>query len=214
MIQRIRTLMRKEFLELRQSPRLLGLLIVAPVLQLVMLGYAATTDVVDVPILVVDGDRSGRSRQLIERFSASPHFRVVGEEFDPRAVDEHLAQGRVWLAVVIPRGFERAIERGGGPDAAVQILADGTDATSSGVALASAGGIITASRKAVARRRSKGASESGSIRSLKAATSWSPVCWRSCSSSSPPTSPRWPSSGSASWARSSSCTSRRSAGGS
>jgi ABC-2 type transport system permease protein len=144
MIQRIRTLMRKEFLELRQSPRLLGLLIVAPVLQLVMLGYAATTDVVDVPILVVDGDRSGRSRQLIERFSASPHFRVVGEEFDPRAVDEHLAQGRVWLAVVIPRGFERAIERGGGPDAAVQILADGTDATSSGVALASAGGIITA----------------------------------------------------------------------
>jgi ABC-2 type transport system permease protein len=58
-------------------------------------------------------------------------------------VDEHLAQGRAWLAVVIPPGFERAIERGG-PGAAVQILADGTDATSSGVALASAGGIITA----------------------------------------------------------------------
>ena len=143
-MQRIRTLMRKEFLELRQSPRLLGLLIVAPVLQLFMLGYAATTDVVDVPILIVDGDRTARSRQLIERFSASPHFRVVGEELDPRAVDEHLAQGRAWLAVIVPRGFERAIERGGGPDAAVQILADGTDATSSGVALASAGGIITA----------------------------------------------------------------------
>ena len=143
-MQRVRTLMRKEFLELRQSPRLLGLLIVAPVLQLFMLGYAATTDVVDVPILIVDGDRTARSRQLIERFSASPHFRVVGEELDPRAVDEHLAQGRAWLAVIVPRGFERAIERGGGPDAAVQILADGTDATSSGVALASAGGIISA----------------------------------------------------------------------
>jgi len=152
MMQRIRTLMHKEFLELRQSPRLLGLLIVAPVLQLVMLGYAATTDVVDVPILIVDGDRTARSRQLVERFSASPHFRIVGEELDPRAVDEHLAQGRAWLAVVIPRGFERAVERGGpstssgqaGPGAGVQILADGTDATSSGVALASAGGIITA----------------------------------------------------------------------
>jgi ABC-2 type transport system permease protein len=144
MMQRIRTLMRKEFLELRQSPRLLGLLIVAPVLQLVMLGYAATTDVVDVPMLIVDGDRTARSRQLVERFSASPHFRIVGEELDPRAVDEHLAQGRAWLAVVIPRGFERAVERGDGPGAGVQILADGTDATSSGVALASAGGIITA----------------------------------------------------------------------
>jgi ABC-2 type transport system permease protein len=144
MMQRIRTLMLKEFLELRQSPRLLGLLIVAPVLQLVMLGYAATTDVVDVPIIIVDGDRTARSRQLVERFSASPHFRIVGEELDPRAVDERLAQGRAWLAVVIPLGFERAVERGGGPGAGVQILADGTDATSSGVALASAGGIITA----------------------------------------------------------------------
>ena len=144
MRQRIRTLIRKEFLELRQSPRLLGLLIVAPVIQLFMLGYAATTDIVDVPILIVDGDRTARSRQLVERFSASPHFRVVGEAFDPRDVDPQLEQGRAWLAIVVPRGFERAIERGGGPDAAVQILADGTDATSSGVALASAGGIITA----------------------------------------------------------------------
>lgn len=165
MMQRIRTLVRKEFLELRQSPRLLVLLTVAPVLQLLMLGYAATTDVVDVPIVVVDGDRTTRSRQLIERFSASTHFRVVAEELDPGAVDAHLSQGRAWLAILIPRGFERAIERGGGPAAAVQILADGTDATSSGVALASAGGIITAFNGNLAvERGDRGSAIDGRVR--------------------------------------------------
>ena len=141
MRRRILTLVRKEFLELRKTPRLLGLIVVAPVIQLAMLGYAATTDVVHVPIVIVDGDGSVRSRQLVERFSASPHFRVVGAELDPGAVDDDLARGGAWLAIVIPRGFERDIERGGRP-AEVQVLADGTDATSSGVALASAAGII------------------------------------------------------------------------
>ena len=64
MIRRILTLMWKEFIELRQNPRLFGLIIVAPIVQLTMLGYAATTDVKNVPIVVVDGDRSPISRQL------------------------------------------------------------------------------------------------------------------------------------------------------
>ena len=57
--------MRKELIELRQDPRLFGIVIVAPILQLTMLGYAATTDVRDVPMVVVDADRSTASRELI-----------------------------------------------------------------------------------------------------------------------------------------------------
>jgi drug efflux transport system permease protein len=143
MIRRIRTLMWKEFLELRQTPRLLGLIVVAPILQLTMLGYAATTDVKHVPVVVVDADRTAQSRALIERFSASPNFTVVGEEFAPRDVDDDLAQGRAWLAIVIPRGMQDALA-GHGPasNRVVQILADGTDSNSSGVALAYAQGLI------------------------------------------------------------------------
>jgi drug efflux transport system permease protein len=144
MIRRIRTLIRKEFIELRRTPRLIGLIVVAPIIQLTMLGYAATTDVKNVPIVIVDGDRSPRSRQLIERFAASPYFHIVGEETDPRAVDEHLARGRAWLAIVVPWGFGGALN-GHGPQAerTVQVLADGTDANSSGVALAYASGLIS-----------------------------------------------------------------------
>ena len=146
-MSRIATLMRKEFLELRQTPRLLVLLIIAPIIQLTMLGYAATTDVRHVPIVVVDGDRSPRSRQLIERFAGSPYFQVTAERMSTRDVDADLAAGRAWLAIVVPPGLGAAIE-GGGPAAGrtVQILADGTDANSSGVAIAYASALVEIGR--------------------------------------------------------------------
>lgn len=156
MRRRIGALMWKEFIELGQSPRLLVVLIVAPMIQLTLLGYAATTDVRNVPVVVVDGDRSERSRQLIERFSASPYFEIVAEEMDVRQVDSHLASGRAWLAIVVPAGLQRAMERGdasGWGQAQVQILADGTDANSSGVALAYASGLVNEFNAAVAAER-------------------------------------------------------------
>ena len=156
MKSRILTLMWKEFAELRQSPRLLALLIVAPVVQLTLLGYAATTDIKNVPIVVVDGDRSALSRKLVEQFDASSHFEIVAEEMSPAGVNRHLERGTAWLALVVPAGFQRAIERGGGAaetPAAVQVLADGTDSNSSGVALAYANGLIGAFNASILAER-------------------------------------------------------------
>jgi ABC-2 type transport system permease protein len=143
MTRRIRSIMWKELLELRQTPRLFGLLIIAPIVQLTMLGYAATTDIHHVPIVIVDGDRTATSRALIERFSASRYFDIRREEAHPGAIDDDLAHGRAWLGIVIPRGFEMAVEGAGDEaDRTVQVLADGTDANSSGVALAYAAGLV------------------------------------------------------------------------
>ena len=60
-MQRLRFLVWKEFLELRLNPRLFGVVVVAPIIQLTLLGYAATTDIKDVPLVVADGDRSARA---------------------------------------------------------------------------------------------------------------------------------------------------------
>jgi ABC-2 type transport system permease protein len=183
---RIATLIRKEFIELRRSPQLLRLVLIAPIIQLTMLGYAATTDVKNVPVVVVDGDRSPRSRALVERFAASPYFDIVREEMHPAAVEAALATRDAWLAIVIPPGFGDAILRtvaqaraatlasddtgsaagvtaaaaraaggAGGAGASsgstgttaaspavVQVIADGTDANSSGVALAYVQGLV------------------------------------------------------------------------
>ena len=130
---RVLHLIRKELLELRQDPRLLGIIIVAPILQLTVLGYAATTDVKDVPLVVVDADRSTASRALVSRFDASDNFTVVGVESSTAAIDRWLESGDAWMAVSIPPGFGTAVARG--DTAAIQVVADGTDANSTTVAL-------------------------------------------------------------------------------
>jgi ABC-2 type transport system permease protein len=132
-MRRVMHLIRKELLELRQDPRLLAIVLVAPVIQLTMLGYAATTEVTDVPILVVDPDRSVASRALISRFEASDHFRLVGLIGSNAEIDPWLERGDAWLALSIPPGYGDTIARG--TAATLQVVADGTDANSTTVAM-------------------------------------------------------------------------------
>ena len=127
-MRRVFYLMRKEFLELRQDPRLFGIVIMAPLIQLTMLGYAATTDVRDVPIVVADGDRSSESRELIQRFDASRTFTVVGTVTTVAGIDRFLESGDAWLALSIPAGYGRDL--GAGQPTVLQMVADGTDSNS------------------------------------------------------------------------------------
>lgn len=139
-MQRLRFLIWKEFLELKMDPRLFGLVFVAPILQLLLLGYAATTDVKDVPVVVADGDRSAESRELVGRFDASRNFSVIDTVTTIAAIDPYLEHGTAWLAVSIPQGY--------GADVAahrpvtLQLVADGTDANSTTVALGYATGLL------------------------------------------------------------------------
>jgi ABC-2 type transport system permease protein len=137
---RLRRLIWKEFLELRQNPRLFGIVIVAPIIQLTMLGYAATTDVRDVPVVVADGDRSAASRSLIARFDASRNFTVIGAVETVREVDPYLQRGDAWLALAIPRGYGTALAAG--EPVALQVVADGSDSNSTTVALGYATALV------------------------------------------------------------------------
>ena len=101
-MKRLIHIIRKEFFELRQDPRLISIVIVAPIVQLTMLGYAATTDVRNVPMVVVDDDRSSQSRELVSRFDASPSFDVIDSLTSTAQIDEYLNTGRAWMALNIP----------------------------------------------------------------------------------------------------------------
>jgi len=106
-------------------------------------------------------DRTPASRRLIERFAASPYFDIAREETSPAALDDDLALGRVWLAIVIPAGLGAALEKPPTPEtiraATVQVLADGTDANSSGVALSYVQGVVAEFNAALAAERGDGA---------------------------------------------------------
>ena len=139
-MQRLRFLVWKEFLELRLNPRLFGVVVVAPIIQLTLLGYAATTDIKDVPLVVADGDRSARSRELVARFEGSTTFTVVATVTTVAEVEPYLARGTAWLALSVPAGYGAALDRH--VPATIQLVADGSDANSTTVALGHATSLI------------------------------------------------------------------------
>jgi drug efflux transport system permease protein len=139
-VRRLRHLMRKELLELRQDPKLFGVLFLAPIIQLTFLGYAATTDVKNVPLVIVDADRTPASRRLIDAFIGSPYFSIVGSVGSVADVDPWLEHGDAWMALAIPPGYGDQIESG--TPATVQVIADGTDANSATLALGYARALV------------------------------------------------------------------------
>jgi ABC-2 type transport system permease protein len=146
--------MRKELIELRQDPRLFGIVILAPILQLTILGYAATTDVKDVPMVVVDADRSVASRELLSRFEASDNFSIVGVVGSTDEIDAWLEDGRAWMALSIPPEYGDRVARGG--TATIQVIADGTDSNSTNVALGYARVLLAGYSDELIARRSGG----------------------------------------------------------
>ncbi len=133
-------IIRKEFLELRQDRRMIPMLIAAPVLQLVLLGFAANLDVTNVPMILVDQDQTRASRSLVDRFTGSGYFQLVGREDDPRAIDRWLIRGKAQIALVIREGYGKAVDSRRAPQ--VQVIADGAEATSAILALGYASTII------------------------------------------------------------------------
>ena len=133
-------LVRKELIELRRDPRLFGLVIMAPIIQLTMLGSAATTDVTDIPLLVVDHDMSSESRELVARFQRSQNFVVAASASSLSDVDAYLDDGRAWMALVIASDYGERLKAG--RPTTVQVVADGSDASSTNVALGYAGTLV------------------------------------------------------------------------
>jgi ABC-2 type transport system permease protein len=148
---RLLHMMRKELLELRQDPKLFAILFLAPVVQTTVLGYAATTDVRNVPIVIADSDRSAASRALVRQFAGSPYFTIVDTVTSVSEVDPYLEHGRAWLAVGIPAGYHKTV--GTGRPATVQVIADGTDSNSTNVALGYAQGLVSAYSQQLAVRQ-------------------------------------------------------------
>jgi ABC-2 type transport system permease protein len=139
-MRRVRYLVWKELIELRRDPRLFGIVIMAPIIQLFMLGYAATTDVQNIPIVVADPDRSSASRDLIARFNASPYFDIVDVVTSTHEIDSYLEGGRAWMALAIPAGYGDTLAAG--RPQTVQVIADGSDANSTNVALGYAANLV------------------------------------------------------------------------
>jgi ABC-2 type transport system permease protein len=152
---RLLPIIRKEFIHIIRDPRTLAVMFVMPLMQLILLGYAATSDVRDIPLAVYDQDRSTQSRHLIEAFAQSGQFsiaRLAGSEQElARLVDD----GSVRAGLIIPPSYAADILGGRGAQAA--FVLDGSDPSVASTALSSARLIgqveaTTVQQQALARR--------------------------------------------------------------
>jgi ABC-2 type transport system permease protein len=131
--ERIRHMLVKEFLQLFRDPKLRRMVLLMPLVQVMVFGYAVTTDVRRVPTAVVDFDGSVSSRELLSRFSASGYFRFVSRTRDPDEASRLLDEGKAGAILRIDEGFAQDLRAG--RTAVLQVIVDGTDSNTAGIVL-------------------------------------------------------------------------------
>jgi ABC-2 type transport system permease protein len=150
-MSRISHMMRKEFQQLRRDRRMLRIVLLAPILQLLILGYAADLDVRKIPSVICDLDRTRASRELVGSFLHSGYFTEAARVDSIERIDRYLEHGRAAVALVVPRGYADRLESGGTGE--LQLIADGSESNVAIAALNYAAVITGRQSEAVLRER-------------------------------------------------------------
>jgi len=133
---RLKSIIWKEFIQMRRDRGTLALMLGIPVMQLTLFGYAIRQDVRNLPTVVFDASHSQESRELVQRFGATGNFRMRGEVPSYAEALRRVDAGNARAAIVIPEDFARRLKRG--RSAQVQVLVDASDPTASQSAIAAA----------------------------------------------------------------------------
>jgi ABC-2 type transport system permease protein len=129
---RVRRMVVKEVRQLFRDPKTKRIIFVAPIIQLILFGYAVNTDVRNVATFLVDHDRTPESRRVIDAFTASGYFRVAGSSDRPSDMARALDHGRATVGLEIPVDFAARMKAGRSPS--LQLIVDGTNSNTATVA--------------------------------------------------------------------------------
>ena len=130
----------KEFIQLKRDRVSFAMIIIIPLIQLMLFGYAINTNPRHLPTAVLLQENSDLGRSILAALENTKYFTVTQLPHTEAEVDELLASGKVLFALEIPANFERAVRRGDRP--AMLIAADGTDPVASGTALSALGQVL------------------------------------------------------------------------
>jgi ABC-2 type transport system permease protein len=142
MFERMRQMLRKEFIQVFRDPRMRTVIFVIPCVQTLVIGYAVNTDVRHVRTAVYDLDHSQVSREVVARFVRSGYFDVVTYVESDRQAGRLIDRSEVLVVLRINKGF--AEELRAGRTARLQVILDGTDSNTAGIVLGYAGKIAAA----------------------------------------------------------------------
>ncbi len=130
----------KEFIQLRRDRVSFAMIVMIPVMQLLLFGYAINTTPRHLPTAVLIQEDSDLARSVLKALENTSYFRFTREVHSVAEFDDLLQSGKVLFGVEIPRGFERAVRRGDKP--ALLVAADATDPVAAGSALGSLGVVV------------------------------------------------------------------------
>jgi len=130
----------KEFIQLRRDRVSFAMIVMIPVMQLLLFGYAINTTPRNLPTAVLLQENSDLGRSVLKALENTSYFRFTQEVHSVEEFDDLLLSGKVLFGVEIPRGFERAVRRGDRP--ALLVAADATDPVAAGSALSALGVIV------------------------------------------------------------------------
>jgi ABC-2 type transport system permease protein len=133
---RLLALVRKEFIQIVRDPRSLMIIFIMPLVQLFLMGFAATSDVRNVPLAVLDRDRSPASRDLLAAYRAADYFHVDYDVTSETELRQLIDSGRAGVGMIIPAGYADKIASG--QTAEVAFVVDGSDPSIAGTALSAA----------------------------------------------------------------------------
>ena len=138
--RRCYAMMVKEFIQLRRDRVSFAMIVMIPVMQLLLFGYAINTTPHNLPTAVLVQEDSDLGRSILKALENTAYFHFVREVHDVKEFDDLLTSGKVLFGVEIPRGFERAVRRGDYP--ALLVAADATDPVAASSALSSLGVLV------------------------------------------------------------------------
>jgi ABC-2 type transport system permease protein len=133
---RLLSMIRKEFIQILRDRRTLGITVMMPVMLLLLLGYSATSDVRNVPLAVIDRDRSAGSRQLIEAYRTADYFHIAFDIDGEAELRRLIDNGSARAGLIIPPGYGDQVAAG--HTATVAFILDGSDPAIAGTAFSSA----------------------------------------------------------------------------
>jgi ABC-2 type transport system permease protein len=125
MVSRTSSLMRKELLHIIRDRRTLAVMFLMPIIQLVLMGYAATTDIDQLRTAILDRDKSPASRELIEAYQASGYFDILFHVASEQQLERLVDAGDARAGLIVPAGYADAVEAG--RRAQVAFVIDGSD---------------------------------------------------------------------------------------
>jgi len=122
----------KEFQQFKRDPKMFAIVLMAPILQSIFLGYAATFDVVNIKTVILNFDKSVLSRNYIQDLESSGYFTIESKTESYSELTDKLDKGKALVGLVIPNDFEKNIQRN--ESAAIQVIVDGSDGNKGSIA--------------------------------------------------------------------------------